>query len=176
MKRISKEIQIALVAIIGIVVLYAGLQFLKGLSLYSNDDTYYVSFKNISGLSPSCAVYANGFKIGVVQDIQFGYGASDKDIIAVLGVDKKMQIPAGSTAEIESDMLGNVKLNIVLAPYSGNRIAPGDTISGKQEAGLMGQVGAMLPAVEKILPKLDSILANLNATRHLPTRFTTWIV
>ena len=32
MKRISKEIQIALVAIIGIVVLYAGLQFLKGLS------------------------------------------------------------------------------------------------------------------------------------------------
>ena len=168
MKRISKEIHIALVAIIGIVVLYAGLQFLKGLSLYSNDDTYYVSFKNISGLSPSCAVYANGFKIGVVQDIQFGYGASDKDIIAVLGVDKKMQIPAGSTAEIESDMLGNVKLNIVLAPYSGNRIAPGDTISGKQEAGLMGQVGAMLPAVEKILPKLDSILANLNALTSDP--------
>ena len=65
-------------------------------------------------------------------------------------------------------MLGNVKLNIVLAPYSGNRIAPGDTISGKQEAGLMGQVGAMLPAVEKILPKLDSILANLNALTSDP--------
>lgn len=163
MKRISKEVQIAIVAIVGIVVLYAGLQFLKGLSLYSNDDTYYVSFNNISGLSPSCAVYANGFRIGVVKDIKFSYGADDSDIIAELGVDKRMQIPTGSKAEIESDMLGNVKLNIVLAPNSGQKMAPGDTICGNQEAGLMGKVGAMLPTIEKILPKLDSILANINA-------------
>lgn len=163
MKRISKEVQIAIVAIVGIVVLYAGLQFLKGLSLYSNDDTYYVSFNDISGLSPSCAVYANGFRIGVVKDIKFSYGADDSDIIAELGVDKRMQIPTGSKAEIESDMLGNVKLNIVLVPNSGQKMAPGDTICGNQEAGLMGKVGAMLPTIEKILPKLDSILANINA-------------
>ena len=163
MKSISKEVQIAIVAIVGIVVLYAGLQFLKGLSLYSNDDTYYVSFNDISGLSPSCAVYANGFRIGVVKDIKFSYGADDSDIIAELGVDKRMQIPTGSKAEIESDMLGNVKLNIVLAPNSGQKMAPGDTICGNQEAGLMGKVGAMLPTIEKILPKLDSILANINA-------------
>lgn len=162
MKRISKEVQIAIVAIVGIVVLYYGLQFLKGLSLYSNDDTYYASFKDISGLSPSCAVYANGFKIGVVKDIKFSYGADDSDIIAELGVDNRMQIPAGSSAEIESDMLGNVKLNIVLAQNKGEKIAPGDTICGSQESGLMGKVGAMLPTVEKMLPKLDSILANLN--------------
>ncbi len=168
MKRISKEVQIAVVAIVGIVVLYAGLQFLKGLSLYSNDDTYYVSFKNISGLSPTCAVYANGYRIGVVKDIQFGYGVEDKDIVAVLGIDKRMQIPEGSSAEIESDMLGNVKLNIVLATGASSRLAPGDTICGKQEAGLMGQVAAMLPTVEKMLPKLDSILANLNALTSDP--------
>lgn len=163
MKRISKEVQIALVAIVGIVVLYAGLQFLKGISLYSNDDTYYASFNDISGLSPSCAVYANGFRIGVVKDIKFSYGADDSDIVVELGVDKRMQIPAGSKAEIESDMLGNVKLNIVLAANSGQKIAPGDTICGNQETGLMGKVGAMLPTIEKILPKLDSILANINA-------------
>lgn len=168
MKRISKEVQIAIVAIVGIVVLYAGLQFLKGLSLYSNDDTYYVSFSNISGLSPSCAVYANGYRIGVVKDIKFSYGSDDSDIIAELGVDKRMQIPAGSSAEIESDMLGNVKLNIVLSKNTGSRLTPGDTISGNQEAGLMGKVGAMLPTVEKMLPKLDSILANLNALTSDP--------
>ena len=162
MKRISKEVQIAIVAIIGIVVLYAGLQFLKGLSLYSNDDTYYVSFKDISGLAPSCAVYANGYRIGVVKEIQFGYGQDDKDIVAVLGVDNRMQIPAGSSAAIESDMLGNVKLNIVLAAASGEKLTPGDTIKGNQEAGLMARVGEMMPTVEKMLPKLDSILSNLN--------------
>ncbi|MDD6895391.1 MAG: MlaD family protein [Prevotellaceae bacterium] len=163
MKRISKEFQIAIVAIVGIVVLYAGLQFLKGLSVYSNDDTYYVSFKDISGLSPSCAVYANGYRIGVVKDIQFSFGADDQDIVAELGVDKRMRIPEGSNAAIESDMLGNVKLNIVLASSNGGQLNPGDTIRGNQEAGLMAKVGQMLPTVERMLPKLDSILANLNA-------------
>ena len=49
MKFFNKEVQIALVAIAGIVVLFFGLQFLKGLSLYSNEDTYYVAFDDISG-------------------------------------------------------------------------------------------------------------------------------
>ena len=33
----KKEIQIALVAIVGIVVLYLGLQFLRGLTIFSSD-------------------------------------------------------------------------------------------------------------------------------------------
>ena len=163
MKRISKEVQIAIVAIVGIVVLYAGLQFLKGLSLYSNDATYYVSFNDISGLSPSCAVYANGFRIGVVKDIKFSYGADDSDIIAELGVDKRMQIPTGSKAEIESDMLGNVKINLLMANNPRERVNPGDVIKGVISSGAMGQLQAMIPTVERILPKLDSIMTSLNA-------------
>ena len=37
MNKFSKEIQIALVAIVGLVVLFIGLQFLKGLNLFSTD-------------------------------------------------------------------------------------------------------------------------------------------
>lgn len=47
--KLTKEIKIALVAIVGILVLFFGLEFLKGMSLFSNDNTYYVSFKDISG-------------------------------------------------------------------------------------------------------------------------------
>ena len=73
MKFFNKEVQIALVAIAGIVVLFFGLQFLKGLSLYSNEDTYYVAFDDISGLSASSPVYAAGYKVGVVKDIIYNY-------------------------------------------------------------------------------------------------------
>ena len=45
MKKFSKEIQIALVAIVGVIVLYFGLQFLKGLTVFSTDSNYYVKFK-----------------------------------------------------------------------------------------------------------------------------------
>ena len=37
--KFTKEIKIALVSIVGIVVLFIGLQFLKGLSVFSNDNS-----------------------------------------------------------------------------------------------------------------------------------------
>lgn len=162
MKFFTKEVQIACVAILGVVVLFFGLQFLKGLSLLSNDDTYYVTFDDISGLSASSPVYANGYKVGVVKDIVYNYSGDGK-IVAAVGLSKEMRLPKGSTAEIESDMLGNVKMNLVLAGNPLESVAAGDTIQGGKDSGMLGKAANMLPAVEKMLPKIDSILTSLNA-------------
>ena len=74
MKKFSKEIQIALVAVAGILVLYFGLQFLKGMTLFSGDNRYYVKFQDVTGLSVSSPIYANGYRVGVVEDIMFDCG------------------------------------------------------------------------------------------------------
>ena len=161
MKRISKEMQIALVAVVGIIVLFFGLQFLKGLTVFSTDNKYYVKFKDISGLSASSPIYANGYRVGVVQDIIFDY-ENNRDIVAVIGIDKQMRLPKGSTAEIASDLLGNIKLELVLASDAAC-LAPGDTISGGPRIGAMNKAAGMIPQVEAMLPKLDSILASVNA-------------
>ena len=161
MKFFNKEVQIALVAIAGIVVLFFGLQFLKGLSLYSNEDTYYVAFDDISGLSASSPVYAAGYKVGVVKDIIYNYNKTG-EIIAVVGLDKNLRLPKGSTAEIESDMLGNIKVNLMLTGNPLEHLVVGDTIIGNKDAGMLGRAAAMIPTVEKMLPKLDSIMAGLN--------------
>ncbi len=105
MKFFTKEVQIALVAIVGIVVLFFGMQFLKGLSIYSTIDSYYVILKDISGLSVSSPVYANGYKVGVVKDIVFDYSGAGI-IVAEIDLDDMMRLPKGTTAEIESVMLG----------------------------------------------------------------------
>lgn len=162
MKFFTKEVQIACVAILGVVVLFFGLQFLKGLNIFSTEDTYYVAFDDISGLSASSPVYADGYKVGVVKDIIYNYG-TDGDIIAVVGLDKNMRLPKGSTAEIESDMLGNIKVNLLLAANPLERVAAGDTIRGNKEVGMLSKAADMIPAVEKMLPKMDSILTSLNA-------------
>lgn len=161
MKFFTKEVQIACVAILGVVVLFFGLQFLKGLSLLSNDNTYYVTFDDISGLSASSPVYANGYKVGVVKDIVYNYSGDGK-IVAAVGLSKEMRLPKGSTAEIESDMLGNVKMNLVLAGNPLESVAAGDTIQGGKDSGMLGKAANMLPTVEKMLPKIDSILTSLN--------------
>ena len=73
MKKFSKEIQIALVAVVGIIVLYFGLQFLKGMTLFSTDNRYFVKFQDVSGLSVASPIFANGYRVGVVETIEFNW-------------------------------------------------------------------------------------------------------
>ena len=49
-KVFTKEVKIAIVAIIGIVVLFFGMNFLKGLSLFSSSNSYLMSFQDAKGL------------------------------------------------------------------------------------------------------------------------------
>ncbi len=161
MKFFTKEVQIALVAIIALVVLYFGLNFLKGLSIFSNANSYCLAFEDVSGLSASSPVYANGYKVGVVERVNYDYN-NPKRIVAVVGLDKQMRVPVGSEAEISSDLLGNIKINLVLSDNPLKFIEVGDTIQGHIEKGMMGKVAEMIPTIEAMMPKLDSILTSLN--------------
>ena len=159
--KFTKEIKIALVSIFGIVVLFFGLQFLKGLSVFSNDNTMYVAFTDATGLSVSSPVYANGYRVGVVKALDYDYDPHGK-IVAEVGLNKEMRVPVGSRAELASDLLGNIKINLVLGDDPLNMIAVGDTISGGMEAGIMTKVGEIMPIIINIAPKLDSIMTSLN--------------
>ena len=159
MNKFSKEIKIALAAIVGIVVLFFGLQYLKGMTLFSTNNNYYVKFKDVSGLTTSIPIYANGYRVGVVEGIEFNY--QDRgNIIASIGIDNQLEVPGDSRAEIVTDLMGNVKVDLLLG--SGAVIAPGDTLLGCQHEGALGQAAGMVPQIEQMLPKLDSILASIN--------------
>ena len=161
MKKFSKEIQIALVAVVGIIVLYFGLQFLKGMTLFSTDNRYFVKFQDVSGLSVASPIFANGYRVGVVETIEFNY-ENTGEIVASIGIDKNMQVPKGSRAEIATDLMGNVKVQLVLGNVADGVVAPGDTITGGQQVGAMGKAADMIPTIQQMLPKLDSILASVN--------------
>ena len=151
MKALTKEVKIALVTIVGVVILFFGMNFLKGLNLFSSTDDYFIEFKDISGLSSSSPIYADGYQVGTVKDVIYDYTNTNPTKVLV-AIDKAM-----------SDMMGNVKVNLLLANNPRSRIMPGQTIRGDVNNGAMGQLSAMIPAVEAMLPKLDSILASVNA-------------
>ena len=161
MKKYSKEIQIAVVAILGVVVLYYGMQFLKGLTI-SSGNNYYVRFTDISGLSSSCPVYANGYKVGVVEDIIYDFD-NQENIVAVLGIDKEMRMSQGTTAAIVSDFLGNIKLELKMGDRAAGFLTPGDTIYGGLDQGALAKAAEIIPQVQSLMPKLDSILVSVNA-------------
>lgn len=161
MNFLTKEVKIALVAITGLVLLFFGLNFLKGMKVFSSQNTYYIKFSDISGLTPSTPIYANGFRVGVVKDVVFDYDNADNLKVAV-DIDKKLTIPGGTSAEIVSDMLGNVQVKLLLGNDRKHPMGQGAVIEGCTNDGTIGQVKDMIPAIEKMLPKLDSIMTTLN--------------
>ncbi len=160
MKGFSKEVKIALVAIMGLVILFFGMNFLKGLSLFSDNNTYYIKFTNISGLSESCQIFADGFKVGTIKSINYDYSRKG-GIVAVASIHKELNIPQGTTAEISSDLLGNVRVDLIFS--DSQQFVPNEgQIDGRINGGAMAKIGEMVPQVQQMLPKVDSILVSVN--------------
>ena len=160
--KFTKEIRIALVAIVGILVMYFGINFLKGINLFSTNNAYYMTFDDIQGLGASTPIYADGYKVGTVDKVDYDYSGNGP-IKVKADINKDLRIPAGSMAEIEKDIMGNLQVNLLLANNPRERIEPGSVIPGTVNAGMMGKAAQLVPVVEKMLPKLDSILTNVNA-------------
>lgn len=161
MKFFNKEVKIALVAICGLVILFFGMNFLKGLNLFSSSNKYLISFKDISGLAASSPIYADGYKVGVVKNIIYDYNNTGGTVVEA-DIDNRLRIPKGSSAEIVSDMLGNVKVNLLLATNPRERVNPGETIQGGINDGALGKMKDIIPTVMQILPKVDSIVTSVN--------------
>ena len=138
-----------------------GLNYLRGISMLESSRSYYVNFTNINGLPTSSPVFANGYKVGIVRDIQYNYKELGSVTVEV-ELDEEMRIPKGSKGELVTEMLGTVKMNLILNLESQSYLQPGDTLDGFANNGLMGVAETMVPKVEQLLPKMDSILSSLN--------------
>ncbi len=161
-KFFTPQVKIALVAILAVVVLFFGMQFLKGLSLFSNDAHYKIKFDDITGLSNSTPVYARGFKVGTVRNINYDYDKLGELITVDINVDRTLRIPEGTTAEIISDIMGNVKVELKFAKNS-QILKENGWIDGRINDGTLGDLKSMVPSFQKMLPKVDSILGSVNA-------------
>ncbi len=161
MKYFTKEVKIGIASIMALCVIVYGLNYLKGVSMFKPSSYFYVKYQNINGLAKSSPVFADGYRIGIVRDIAYDY-THPGNVTVEVELDKDMRIPKGSSAELVSEMLGGVRMNILLANNPRESYSTGDTIPGSLNNGLMESVSTLMPQMEQILPKLDSILASLN--------------
>ncbi|WP_455669025.1 MlaD family protein [Phocaeicola sp.] len=178
----TKEVKIGLIGIAALAMLIFGINYLKGINMFQSANYYYVEYTNINGLANSSPVFANGFKVGTVRNINYNY-TKPGHVTVEVEVDKEMRIPKGSTGELVTEMLGTVKMNLTMDYAATEFYQPGDTLPGKTNTGLMGAAEEKLvPQMEQMLPKLDSILQSLNtlladpaltATIHNAERLTT---
>lgn len=155
------EVKIGLVGVVALVALFLGINFLKGVNLFSSSETYYITFSNTKGLAKSSAVYADGFKVGIVSDIRYDFNHPG-EVVVEIRTDKGLRIPKGSSAQLDEAVLGGCTLNMLLATNLQEAYQPGDTIKGSDVSGLMAKVGGMVPQLEQVVAKVDTLVATLN--------------
>lgn len=68
-----KEVMIGLLVILALVILYFGINFLKGVNIFKAANYYYATYNNVEGLAVSAPVNLNGFKVGLVREIRYDY-------------------------------------------------------------------------------------------------------
>ena len=158
----TKEVKIGIIGITALTILFFGINYLKGVNMFKPANHYYVEYENVNGLAGSSPVFANGYKVGLVRSINYNYNKPGHVVVEV-EVEDQMRIPAGTTGELVTEMLGTVKMNLNLNIANSTFCQPGDTLMGITNNGLMGVAEKnLVPQVEKILPKMDSILTSLN--------------
>ena len=157
-KKFSKEVKIGIAFIFSIFVLYFGINFLKGVNIFKPTNSYLVIFDDVTELSLSAPVSINGFQIGLVHSMELD---SDNRVVVTLNLDKGVRIPKGSKVNLEASLLGNAAVTISENPIKTDFYSSSDTIYGHKTKGLMDTGAELIPQVSALLPKLDSILLNL---------------
>ena len=168
MKKIwTREIKIGLSAIVCLIIIFAGIQFLKGINVVQPTNFYTITFKNVDELMVSSPVTVNGYKVGVVHDIKYDYTNNDR-VLVMVNLDKELRIARDSKISLVKGLMGGATVVIDNNPYVSEFYQSGDTIEGIAGNDLMGNIAGMMPEVEILIGKLDSILSGVQTLVNDP--------
>ncbi|MBO5747632.1 MAG: MCE family protein [Muribaculaceae bacterium] len=162
MKKIAtKEFIIGLCVMIALVVLFFGIDFLRGINLFQPTNYYHASYSNVAGLEVAAPVTVDGYKVGQVREINFNY-ENPGIVDVVIAVDEKLSLPVDSRAVIESGLMSGASVKIIMGKESA-KIPVGGEVQTAVIPDLMSALSTdVMPNVGNILAQVDSLVRNLN--------------
>ena len=159
MKFFNKNVKIALTVLAGLALLYWGINYLKGINLLTPSNYYYTEVDNVDGLLEAAPITVNGFPVGQVREIQYDY--DQNKLTLMLAMNPDMKVPEGSTINMVSGLMGGASM--VLNLGKGPAMETGSFIPTTDVPGIMDNVTEnILPQVTDMMPKVDSIISNVN--------------
>lgn len=154
--KINNETKVGILAVIAILVLILGFNFLKGKKVFSKEPTLYAVFGKLGGLEKSNVVKINGLPIGTV----YNYAPSNKEVDSVIveiHLTRDVNIPANSIAYIDGSPLGASFITIEKGDAQAY-LKAGDTINTKLNGGLIGELKTQLsPTLTRVNETVDSL-------------------
>ena len=169
----SKEFKIGFVAILSIIVLFVGVNYLKGLNILKQNRDFYAEYDSIDGLKVGSSVFVNGYQVGVVSNIDL-LANKNKSLLVVISVEKDFAIPENTICKIvNQDIMGTKSIRLVLGE-SGSLAQNGDTLISGVESSLQDEVSAqILPLkikTEELIGSIDSVMTIITAVLNQDAR------
>ena len=160
MPKIKREYTIALMMIGALVLLYYGINYLKGLNVLQGRNVYYAKYADVSGINDASPVLYHGMKVGQVIGTELIPNSNGMVAVAFQINDDRLKITDSTRAEIYSSDLFTRAIQLVVRP--GTDAERGDTLSSGSQASLTESVSQQLDPIKKkaegMLNHVDSVV------------------
>ncbi len=160
----TRDFKIGFVAISAIFLLYFGLNFLKGVDIFSSVNKYHGSYQNLGGLIPSAPVYIKGMKVGQVDAVDYDFQRNPAFAITI-SVNKDIALPIGTQMlMIDDGLMGGkaIQLELPQNPSTAKLYAHQDTLPTQVQGGLLDRLTSeLLPKINSAMSRVDSLLGSV---------------
>ncbi|RYE90032.1 MAG: MCE family protein [Cytophagaceae bacterium] len=153
----SKEIKVGLLAVVALVALAIGFNFLRGSNLLSSDRTFYAIYPKVDGLNVGAPIYLNGVKVGQVKNLEL-LPAENNKIKASLELAKSVKVGDSTVVRLSGSLLGSTTLTIKLGPNSKD-YSGGEELATKLSVSLTDIVQRR---AQSTLDTVNSTLSHIN--------------
>jgi phospholipid/cholesterol/gamma-HCH transport system substrate-binding protein len=159
--KVSNEFKIGLLAVVAIVLLVIGFNFLKGKNLFKKDNHIYAVYQDVQGLAKSNPVVINGLQIGRIENLDGGKDM--KRIVVTVRLIKDVNIPSNSLAVINPNLLGSPSLEIHLGT-STKYLHNNDTLLTSLSGGAFDEA---LKIINPVLYEVRNAVKSLDSVFHI---------
>ena len=161
--KIKNELRVGILVTISLAALIWGLNYLKGKDFFTTSNKFYALYDNVDGLVQSNAVVMNGYRIGIINKIEFLPDHSGKLLVTML-INNDIFISKDAAANIySSDFLGAKAMRIDLGK-SAEAAQDGDTLNGIVESSLSSKLEK---EVMPLKTKVENLVVSLDSTSQM---------
>ena len=169
----NKEFKIGFFAIASIIALVFGVNYLKGINILNDNSDVYAVYENIGGLQVGSPVLVNGYKVGMVSNIDL-LTEQNQNLLVTISLDKEFDMAKNTVCKIvNQDLMGTKGIALILGDAD-ELVTGGDTLISGIEASLQDEVNAqILPLknkAEELIGSIDSLMMIVTAVLNKDTR------
>jgi len=169
----NKEFKIGFFAIVSIIALVFGVNYLKGINILNDNRDLYAVYEDIGGLQVGSPVMVNGYKVGMVSNIDL-LTEQNQNLLVTISLDKEFDISTNTVCKIvNQDLMGTKGIALLLGDNH-ELLTSRDTIISGIEGSLQDEVNAqILPLknkAEELIGSIDSVMMIVTAVLNKDTR------